>query len=73
MKKISVLVKPNSKKESVIENEDGTLTVRVNVPPIDGKANKRVIELLAEHFRKPKSSIELAHGQSSKKKVFTVF
>jgi uncharacterized protein (TIGR00251 family) len=70
--KVSVLVKPNSKKESVSLNEDGTLSVRVNAPPAEGKANKRVIELLAEHFKKPKSSIQLLHGASGKKKIFEV-
>ena len=70
--KISVLVKPNSKQESVTEAEDGSLIVRANAPPADGKANKRVIELLAIHFDKPKSSIRLLHGQSGKKKVFEI-
>lgn len=70
--KVSVAVKPNSKKESVTQNEDGSLTVRVNAPPIDGKANQRVIELLAEHFNKPKFKIELVHGSAGKKKVFKI-
>lgn len=70
--KIGVLVKPNSKKEGVTTNEDGTLTVRVNAPPVDGKANKRVIELLSEYFKKPKSSIQIVHGSSGKKKLFDI-
>lgn len=71
--KVSVTVKPNSKKEFVTVNEDGTLTVRVNAPPVDGQANKRVIELLSEHFKKPKSSVKLLHGSSGKKKIFEIF
>ena len=70
--KVNVIVKPNSKMESVTRNADGTLIVRVNAPPIDGKANKRVIDLLAGYLNKPKSSIELLHGTSGKKKVFEV-
>ena len=70
--KITVLVKPNSKKESVVQNEDGSFTVRVNAPPQDGKANQRVIELLSRHFNLPKSSIELLHGASGRKKVFKI-
>ena len=70
--KVNVLVKPNSRKESVTQNDDGSLSVRVNAPPTDGKANKRVIELLAEHFNVPKSSVELLHGSSGKKKIFEI-
>jgi uncharacterized protein (TIGR00251 family) len=70
--KVSVVVKPNSKIESVTADDNGVLTVKVRTPPIDGKANQRVIELLAEHFDRPKSSIRLVHGAAGKKKVFEV-
>lgn len=70
--KITVTVKPNSKKEIVEELPDGTYVVRVNVPPIEGKANERVVELLSEHFRQPKSLITLISGQKSKKKIFSI-
>lgn len=70
--KITVAVKPNSKKELVEEMPDGSYTVRVNVPPVDGKANERVIELLSKHFKQPKSLITLVSGPKSKKKVFTI-
>jgi uncharacterized protein len=70
--KVTVLVKPNSKMESVTQNQDGALIVKVNAPPTEGKANKRVIELLAKHFNKPKSSIELLRGLAGKKKIFEI-
>ena len=70
--KITVAVKPNSKKELVEQMPDGSYMVRVNVPPVDGKANERVIELLSEHFRQPKSLITLASGLKSKKKIFSI-
>ena len=43
MKK-SVKVKPNSKQQSIIEEEDGSLTVHLKSPPVDGKANKEFNE-----------------------------
>ena len=70
--KITVAVKPNSKKEIVEELPDGSYLVRVNVPPVDGKANERVIELLSKHFRQPKSLITLTSGPKSKKKIFSI-
>lgn len=70
--KITVSVKPNNKAEKVEMTEEGHYLVRVNAPPVEGKANERVIELLSEHFKVPKSRIQLASGGKSKKKVFKI-
>lgn len=70
--KVSVVVKPNSKQESITVAADGSLVVRVNAPPIDGRANERVIEMLAKHYDRPKSAIALIHGGSGKKKIFEI-
>ena len=70
--KITVAVKPNSRKESVEVLEDGTYLVRVNAPPTEGQANERVIELLSKFLKTPKSSIELVSGHRGKRKVFQI-
>jgi hypothetical protein len=70
--KITVAVKPNSKKESVEILPDGSYLVRVNTPPVDGKANERVIKLLSKALKKPKSTIELVSGHRSKRKIFEI-
>lgn len=70
--KISVQVKTQSKKEGVEKLDDGSYVVRVHVPPVDGQANKRIIELLAKHFKCPKSQVVLAKGAKSKNKVFEI-
>jgi uncharacterized protein (TIGR00251 family) len=70
--KVTVQVKPKSKKEGVEAQPDGSLIVRVNAPPVDGKANARVIELLSDHFKRPRSAISLVHGASGKKKIFEI-
>ncbi len=40
--------------------------------PVDGKANKEVISLLAEAMGKPKSRIRIVKGETSNKKVIEV-
>ncbi len=69
--KISVTVKPNSRKESV-EKVNGSYLVKVNAPPSEGRANKLVVELLAKFFKKSKSSFELISGHRGKKKIFEI-
>jgi uncharacterized protein YggU (UPF0235/DUF167 family) len=70
--KIQVLVKTNSKIESVEATPEGVYLVRVRTPPTEGKANIRVRELLAEHFHLPKSSVTLTSGPKSKKKTYEI-
>ena len=70
--KIKVVVKTNSKVEAVEKTSDDTYIVRVNVLPVEGKANKRVIELLAKFLGLPKTHIQIVRGAKSKIKVFEI-
>ena len=52
------------------EQRGGELHVWVNAPPVDGKANAKVVEALADLHHIPKSAVRLASGHTSKTKVF---
>lgn len=69
---LNVLVKPNARKEELIQVDETTFQIKVGVPPEDGKANKRVIELLARHLGVPKSRLEIIKGHKSRQKVIQV-
>ncbi|PIU67712.1 MAG: hypothetical protein COS84_03880, partial [Armatimonadetes bacterium CG07_land_8_20_14_0_80_40_9] len=56
--KIQVKVIPNSKEAKIKEESEKILKVKVDAPAREGKANKRLIEILARHFSKPKTSIK---------------
>jgi len=71
MKK-TVKVKPNSKKQLIEEMTDGTLKVNLKSPPVEGKANKELIELLAEKFNVTKSQVQIKSGLSSKTKLIEI-
>jgi len=70
--KYKISVKPNAKKNEVIRCDDGTLIIRVSVPPTEGKANEKVIEVLSDYFKKPKRSISIIFGFKGKKKIVEV-
>lgn len=55
---------------SKTEQRGDELHVWVNTPPVDGKANARVVEVLAELHNVPKSAVRLASGHASRTKVF---
>lgn len=71
MKK-QVKVKPNSKQQKIEELPDGSLTVHLKSPPVDGKANEELIKLLAEKFKVPKSSIAIKAGVASRNKLVEI-
>lgn len=70
--KLKITVKPNARKNEVIQSENGSLIIRVNVPPIEGRANDKVIDLLSEHLNKPKRCISIVSGFKGKVKIVEV-
>jgi uncharacterized protein (TIGR00251 family) len=72
MSTITVKVRPNARANEVREIAPGEYAVSVSVPPADGKANERVVELLAKHFGRPKRDIVLVRGGATRTKVFRV-
>ncbi|WP_298919402.1 DUF167 domain-containing protein [uncultured Nostoc sp.] len=67
-----VKVKPNSKQQKIEEQLDGSLTVYLKSPPVDGKANEELIKLLADKFDLPKSHIRIKLGLSSRQKLIEI-
>lgn len=67
-----VKVQPNSKQQKIEEQPDGSLTVHLKSPPVDGKANEELIKLLSEKFDVPKSYIRIKAGLSSRKKLVEI-
>ncbi len=71
MQKI-VKVKPNSQQQKIEELADGSLSVHLKSPPIDGKANEELIKLLAKKFDVPKSAITIKSGVTSRNKLIII-
>ncbi|OGH91825.1 MAG: YggU family protein [Candidatus Magasanikbacteria bacterium RIFOXYC2_FULL_39_8] len=73
MKTLSIRVLPRSSRNEIVgEMADGTLKVKLTAPPVDGKANRALIELLSEYFDVPKSKIKIVRGLTSKNKIIEI-
>jgi uncharacterized protein (TIGR00251 family) len=70
--KIFVKVKPNAREYRVKRVDDTHYDVAVKEPPSEGKANHAVIEVLAEHFKVPKSRVTIVRGLKSKQKTIEI-
>jgi uncharacterized protein len=71
--KVCVIVHPNSKKPRIEKDLFGSLHVYVHEPPLEGKANAAVQEVLADYFEVSKSRVQLLKGQATKHKIFEIF
>lgn len=71
-RRISVRAQPRAKQISVVEESQDHYKVYLNTPPVDGKANSALIEILSKHFGVPRSRISLVSGQSSRDKIFQI-
>ncbi len=70
--KIFVYVKANAKESQVEKIDDTTYKVSVKAPPVEGKANKEVEEVIARHFGFPVSKVFIVSGFKSKSKVVAI-
>lgn len=69
---ISLRVHPNATRSEVAGFADGVLHVRVAAPPVKGKANKELIDLLSQLLDVTKSHIAITKGHTAKNKVVIV-
>ncbi len=71
MKTLAIRVIPNTKQNKIVD-EGERLKVYLTAPAVDGRANKALIALLAEHFGVRKSSISIIRGEKSRDKVIQI-
>lgn len=69
---IQVKVHPRAKVSSLEQLADGTWVARLKAPPVDGKANAELIELVAEYFRCRKAEVTIKSGTSGRTKLVEV-
>lgn len=65
---LQIKISPNASKNAIIRDETG-FKIKLTAQPIEGKANKALIEFLSKQFKIPKTSIEILKGETSKEKT----
>ena len=68
---IEVKVTAGAKSNS-FKKENGLYYIRIMAKAIDGKANKSIIEFLAEELNLKKKDIEIIRGEKSGKKIISI-
>ena len=65
---LNVRAQPRSSRSGLDGILGDAVKVRIKCAPVDGKANKELIETLAEVFDLPKSAVVFKSGETSKTK-----
>ena len=65
---LNVKAQPRSSKAGIDGVLGDAVKVRIRCAPVDGKANKELIETLADAFGIAKSAVEFKGGETSKTK-----
>ena len=65
---LNVKAQPRSSKAGVDGFLGDAVKVRIKCAPVDGKANKELVETLADVFGLPKSKVVFKSGETSKQK-----
>ncbi len=66
---INIKVEPRSSKSGIAGTYGDGLKVKLTSPPVEGRANKELIEVLAKEFGIKKKDVEIISGKKSKNKI----
>jgi uncharacterized protein (TIGR00251 family) len=73
LKTWTVVVKPGSSKGPAVEvTGDNSLLVFLHARPVEGQANRQLVEVVAKHFGVPKSAVTIRKGAKSRTKFVEV-
>jgi uncharacterized protein len=70
--KVTIIAHPNSKRPRVEEDLPGNLHAYVNAPPLEGRANKAIVRVLAKYFKVNRNCVLFISGTRSKSKTFEI-
>ena len=70
--RIVVHVVPNAKETKLQLETDGSLLMRVNAPPVKGKANREITKWLSKKLRRSSSHVRIVAGLASNLKTLDI-
>ncbi len=70
--RLKVRVIPNAKKTEFAGSRGDEVVLRLNAPPMDGKANKAAVEFISQFFGVSRSAVLITGGERSRHKIFEI-
>lgn len=73
MKQILVEVRPGASKNKIEQITAQVYKVWLTACPVEGRANRQLVQLLADYFDVAKSNVEIKQGKTAKTKVVIIY
>lgn len=70
--RIYVRVVPRASRDAIEQLSEHEYRIQLTTPPIKGKANEKLIEILSKHFHVARSLIVIAGGKSARTKIVDI-
>ncbi len=70
--RLRVRATPQARSETLQRRIDGSLAARITAPPIDGRANRALIDLLAKALYLPRRDVSIEGGTRGRDKRVVV-
>jgi uncharacterized protein len=69
---INVKVTPGASRDEITGQKEGVWQVRVKAPPVEGRANYAMLQLLGKALKLKTSDVSIIRGHSSRRKTVAV-
>jgi len=69
---LSVRVVPRSSREGVAGFEGGVVRIRLNAPPVEGRANEALLKFLAKALGVSRAQLTLVSGETGRNKIVRI-
>jgi len=70
---IRVKVLPRSSVNQISGDEEGVIKVKLTAPPVEGKANKALVQFLAKKLGVARRDVEIVSGERSRVKSIRIY
>ena len=70
--RFQVVVQPKSSRNLIMGLHGEALKIKLKAPPVEGAANRMLVQFVAKALKVPKSNIEIVAGQTSRVKQLLV-
>ena len=72
MADLAIRVQPRAKRTEVAGERGEAIVIKVNAPPVDGKANEAVCRLIAQRLGVPSWDVRIVRGERARDKVVRI-
>jgi uncharacterized protein (TIGR00251 family) len=69
---LDVLVQPRASRTRAVGEHDGRLKIQLAAPPVDGEANRALVEFLAGALGIRKGDVAIERGETGRRKTIRV-